>query len=160
MSIGGHQSAKSLKEEWLTPPYLLKALGEFDLDPCAPIIRPWDTAKKHYTIADNGLNKEWKGRVWLNPPYGKKTDFWVARMADHNRGIALLFARTETGIFFDRVWYSASALLFLKGRISFHHANGSKSASNCGGPMELIAYGEEDYHRLRECGLEGKFIEP
>jgi len=28
------------KDEWLTPPYIIKALGEFDLDPCAPINRP------------------------------------------------------------------------------------------------------------------------
>ena len=31
--------------EWLTPPYVLDALGEFDLDPCSPVVRPWDTAK-------------------------------------------------------------------------------------------------------------------
>ena len=158
MSIGGHQSPKSLKEEWLTPPWLIEALGKFDLDPCAPIIRPWDTAKKHFTIADNGLNKEWFGRVWLNPPYGRKTDFWLARMADHNRGTALMFARTETNMFFEHIWNSASALLFLKGRISFHHANGTLANHSGGAPSVLIAYGEEDFHALKSCGLEGKFI--
>jgi hypothetical protein len=38
------------KDEWLTPPEIIKSLGEFDLDPCSPINRPWDTAKNHYTI--------------------------------------------------------------------------------------------------------------
>lgn len=33
------------KEEWLTPPYILEALGGFDLDPCAPEFRPWDMGK-------------------------------------------------------------------------------------------------------------------
>ena len=28
------------KSEWLTPPEVIAALGEFDLDPCAPINRP------------------------------------------------------------------------------------------------------------------------
>jgi hypothetical protein len=56
------------KDEWLTPPPLIQALGEFDLDPCAPIKRPWDMAKNHYTIEDDGLEKDWFGRVWLNPP--------------------------------------------------------------------------------------------
>jgi len=29
-------------------------------------VRPWDTAAKHYTINDNGLQQPWAGRVWLN----------------------------------------------------------------------------------------------
>lgn len=31
-------------QEWLTPPDILRALGPFDLDPCAPVNRPWDMA--------------------------------------------------------------------------------------------------------------------
>lgn len=49
------------KDEWLTPPYITEQLGPFDLDPCSPIDRPWPTAKKHYTILDDGLNKTWGG---------------------------------------------------------------------------------------------------
>lgn len=41
MSMGGHQSAAMLKDEWLTPPHILRALGPFDLDTCAPVNRPW-----------------------------------------------------------------------------------------------------------------------
>lgn len=43
--MGSHQSARMKNDEWLTPPHVLKALGEFDLDPCAPITRPWEIAK-------------------------------------------------------------------------------------------------------------------
>ena len=60
--MGGHQSARMQKDEWLTPPEIIKALGPFDLDPCAPVVRPWDTAKIHYTTTDNGLQREWRGR--------------------------------------------------------------------------------------------------
>lgn len=37
--------------EWLTPPSIIAALGEFDLDPCAPraAVRPWNTAYRHFT---------------------------------------------------------------------------------------------------------------
>lgn len=70
---------QSGKDEWLTPPSIIKALGEFDLDPCSPINRPWDTAKEHYTILDNGLLKPWKGRCFVNPPYGKETKKWLQR---------------------------------------------------------------------------------
>ena len=65
-------NTKTGKDEWLTPPPILQALGEFDLDPCSPINRPWDTANNHLTINDNGLSQTWGGistRVWCNPPY-------------------------------------------------------------------------------------------
>ena len=42
--------APGKKDEWLTPPGILNRLGEFDLDPCTPIDRPWDTAKLHYNV--------------------------------------------------------------------------------------------------------------
>lgn len=54
-----------LNDEWLTPPELLRALGPFALDPCAPVVRPWDTAERHYTVEDDGLSIPWVGRVWL-----------------------------------------------------------------------------------------------
>lgn len=69
MSLSSHQSAKMKNDEWLTPTYILRTIGEFDLYPCPPIVRPWDTAAQHYTVRDDGLSKPWAGRVWLNPPY-------------------------------------------------------------------------------------------
>jgi hypothetical protein len=48
-------------DEWLTPPEIIKSLGVFDLDPCSSIIRPWNTAIKHYNINDDGLNKKREG---------------------------------------------------------------------------------------------------
>lgn len=41
-------------DEWLTPPFIIKALGPFDLDPCSPVNRPWDTAMRHYTKEQGG----------------------------------------------------------------------------------------------------------
>ena len=55
MGLSSHQSARMKKDEWLTPPEILRALGPFDLDPCAPADRPWPTAALHYTVRDNGL---------------------------------------------------------------------------------------------------------
>lgn len=156
--MGGHQSANSVKDEWLTPPDLLKKLGHFDLDPCAPVNRPWDTAAHHLTIQDNGLTREWRGRVWCNPPYGLAAAKWLARLAGHGNGIALIFARTETRMFFDHVWPKADALLFLEGRLYFHHVDGRKAAANSGAPSVLVAYGRNNAEALRECGVPGQFI--
>jgi hypothetical protein len=61
-----HQDGNVGKSELLTPPELIKALGQFDLDPCSPVNRPWQTALNHYTILEDGLLQRWFGRVWLN----------------------------------------------------------------------------------------------
>ena len=73
------------KDEWLTPPAIIAALGEFDLDPCSPVIRPWDTAKTHFDIHADGLKQPWFGRVWMNPPYGDETFIWMKKLADHGK---------------------------------------------------------------------------
>jgi hypothetical protein len=146
------------RDEWLTPPSLLLKLGTFDLDPCAPIERPWPTAKRHFTKLDNGLRKKWTGRVWLNPPYGSETGKWLGRLAEHGDGIAFVFARTETTMFFKHVWGVASAILFLQGRINFHHVSGRRSTRNCGAPSCLIAYGEKNAIKLQASGICGAFL--
>ncbi len=160
-SIGGHQSASAKTHTWLTPPDILDALGSFDLDPCAcPDPRPWSTAETHWTREDAPLKREWFGRVWLNPPFGPKplVTAFMKRMAQHRRGIALLFARTETELFFDTVWTQASAVLFLKGRPHFHRADGKRASANSGCPIVLVAYGLTDMDILRDCSLAGRFL--
>lgn len=131
------------KDEWLTPPHIIQALGEFDLDPCAPISRPWPMAKEHYTIMDNGLLKPWHGRVWLNPPYGRETFRWMDRLAAHGSGIGLIFARTETKGFHRSIWQKAHSVFFFEGRISFHHADGS-AGQRPNAPSCLVSYSKED----------------
>lgn len=158
MSMGGHQSHRMIKDEWLTPPWLMEKLGRFDLDPCAPIVRPWGTARHHHTILDDGLSRDWRGRVWLNPPYGKEAGKWLARLADHGQGTALIFARTETLMFHAQVWNKASALFFFEGRLTFHHVNGEEAKYNGGAPSVLVAYGRADADLLRNCNIKGKFI--
>jgi DNA N-6-adenine-methyltransferase (Dam) len=156
--IGGHQSANMKKDEWLTPPDIVESLGEFDLDPCSPINRPWDTAKRHFNVNDDGLSRQWDGRVWMNPPYGKHTGVWLEKLAQHGNGIALIFARTETKMFFDHVWDKADALLFLRGRLHFHHVDGSRANANAGAPSVLIAYGKENVEALRNIETTGKLV--
>jgi hypothetical protein len=145
------------KDEWLTPPHILKALGDFDLDPCAPINRPWDMAKNHYTIEDNGLMKPWEGRVWCNPPYGKETFRWLDRMADHGNGIALIFARTETIGFHRSIFDKADAIFFFQGRLSFYHVDGRKGGT-ANAPSCLIAYGIKNIVTIENSGLKGKLL--
>lgn len=158
LGMGSHQSARMLKDEWLTPPDLLAHLGSFDLDPCAPINPPWQTAARTFTTLDNGLQQEWAGRVWMNPPYGLEAALWLEKLAAHGNGMALIFARTETKMFFDHVWAKADALLFLRGRLYFHHVNGDRAAANSGAPSVLIAYGAENVECLRKNAGMGQYV--
>lgn len=158
-AMGSHQSASSGSDVWLTPPDLLARLGAFDLDPCAaPIPRPWPTAGRHFTAADDGLRHPWSGRVWLNPPYSRM-EVWLARLADHGQGTALIFARTETRVFHAQVWRRASGLLFLAGRLSFHHADGRRSRENAGAPSVLVAYGDGDAGALAQLADLGAYVD-
>jgi hypothetical protein len=160
MSLSAHQRPhRGASDVWLTPPEIIAALGPFDLDPCAAVDQPWDTAAKHYTIHDDGLSQPWDGFVWCNPPFGPDAAKWLARLAEHGQGIGLVPARTETRWFVAHVWREASAVLFLWGRPHFHHADGRRAKLNSGAPICLVAYGEQARHRLRYCDLGGSYIE-
>jgi hypothetical protein len=151
--LSGHQSAKMKNDEWLTPPEILSNLGSFDLDPCAPAVRPWSTAELHYTSDDDGLSLPWLGRVWCNPPFGREAVKWLARMRDHRNGIALIPARTETAMFYKTVWGHADGVLFMRGRPHFHYVDGRRAPFNSGAPIALVAYGSENFSTLRRSGL-------
>jgi len=157
--MGGHQLNEMKTDEWLTPPEIIKSLGEFDLDPCCPINRPWDTAKKHYSKNDgDGLLLPWLGRVWCNPPYGRVTCDWLEKCSLHGNAIVLIFARMETRMFFNWVWPYASAMLFMQGRIHFYNVDGIRSKANSGAPSVLVAYGEYNSKILGECGIPGIYL--
>lgn len=154
MGLSSHQLTEGKNNEWLTPPGIIRCLGHFDLDPCAPTVRPWSTARLHYTIKDDGLSKEWTGRVWLNPPFNRyRVHEWMHRMATHGDGVMLIAARTETKAFFDHVWNAADSVLFLRGRPHFHYVDGTRAPFNSGAPICLVAYGASNTQALIESRL-------
>jgi hypothetical protein len=156
--IGSHTRAvRGATDCWLTPPEVIRALAPFDLDPCAAPGQPWTTAKHQYTPPQDGLQLPWFGRVWLNPPYGQQTGLWLDRLSQHGNGIALVFARTETAMFFEHVWSKVAGVLFLEGRLYFCQLDGTRAKGNAGGPSVLLAYGAENAQVLQGCSLEGAY---
>lgn len=156
--IGGHQSANITTNEWLTPQYVISSLGKFDLDPCAPVVRPWPTADNHYTILDNGLDKEWFGRVWLNPPYGNEMKEWLIKMSEHGNGISLIFNRSDRNDVQDYCLAKADSMLLVRQRFTFYRTDGSKASANGGAPNVFFSYGEMNAEALEECGIKGTHI--
>lgn len=160
-SIAGTHSGRAITHDWITPRFIIEALGgphSFDLDPCQSPTQPWPCAERGIVQPVDGLAEPWEGRVWVNPPYSIHASQWLAKLARHGRGTALIFARTETAMFFDHVWGVASAILFLEGRLHFHYPDGRRAEANAGGPSCLIAYGDEDAAILATSGLCGAFV--
>lgn len=152
---GGNTEATT--HDWLTPPEIISALGGFDTDPCASQFQPWRTAAEQFTIDDDGLAREWRGRVWCNPPYGPHAEKFLRRMAEHGNGVLLIFARTETKSFQKYCWKQADAMLFMAGRIRFRLPGGGL-AGPAGAPSVLIAYGKENADALSMSGIDGYFV--
>lgn len=82
----------STNNEHYTPPFIIEAarkvLGHIDLDPasCALANRTVK-ADRYITQVEDGLSKTWTGRVFLNPPGGRRGSIsgqkkWWRRLAD------------------------------------------------------------------------------
>lgn len=111
--------------EWYTPKHVVAAvsaaMGGIDLDPCADVGKGIPAAA-HFTADDDGLSQPWRGRVYMNPPYGRTIGQWVDKLAEEfeygniAEAIALVPARTDTS------WWAhlpASMVCFVTGRLSF-----------------------------------------
>ena len=146
--------------EWYTPAWIFDELDiEFDLDPCSPYDMESNVpAREKFTLFDNGLSKEWSGRVWLNPPYGRETPIWVDRFINHGNGIALLFSRTDAK-WCQKCMSKATAILFIGGRIEFvpgKENNHKKSRSGAGTIM--FAFGPDCVEALERMKHHGFFV--
>ena len=119
----------SLTDEWATPlDFWTKLDNEihFDLDVCASITNA--KCKKFYTKEQDGLSQPWTGRVWCNPPYGKKLPAWAKACAEYGRGggivVLLVPARTDTRWWRDYCM-TASEIRFVPGRLKFGNSKNS-----------------------------------
>ena len=116
----------SRTDEWATPQDLfdlLNAVFRFTLDVCAT---EENTKCYHYFDKHkNGLNQEWTGTCWMNPPYGRAIAQWVEKAyfsAKHNGAtvVCLLPARTDTRWWHD--FCTKGEIHFIKGRLKFGNA--------------------------------------
>lgn len=157
MNTSFERSAKAT-DEWYTPIHIIDSLGKFDLDPCAPVEPLWKTASRMYNKNDNGLEKKWEGRVWLNPPYSRPLiELFLRKMAEHNNGIALLFNRLDSAMMQDVVLKNATAMKFLRKRIKFYRPDGTEGGSPGRGSV-LFSFGKENAEILKENTLPGIYI--
>lgn len=158
METRQQKNANVSPDEWYTPKWLIDKLGPFDLDPCSPAERPYDTAAVHVTKEQDGLKYDWgQSRVWLNPPYSQPLlRAFVEKLAAHGNGIALLVNRTDNLLFQEVIFPKATSVLFLRNRVKFTRPDGTTGNPFFGSC--LVAFGRYNDEVLRDCGFEGKYV--
>lgn len=154
----GDQSAlfSSESEEWYTPAMYIEAarqaLGDIDVDPASnEYAQRTVKAATYYTKKTDGFNKDWRGHVWLNPPYGNDSDGslagkWAARLIEqYDRGItsaAVLLVNAVT----DRKWFQPLyrfPMCFTNHRIRFEAVGDAPDSPTYG--SAFIYFGNEPY---------------
>lgn len=131
------------ENEWYTPKEHIErarqVMGGIDLDPAtSQEAQKAVKAKKFFTVDDDGLKKQWDGRVWLNPPYAQPfiQQFVEKLVAEYGEGRtteAILLTHNYT----DTAWFhiaagACTAICFTRGRVKFYNANGEIAAPTQG----------------------------
>ncbi len=103
----------SYSPHWRTPPDIYKELDQefhFTLDPCP-----------EYGL-EVGLEIEWTGRVFVNPPYGRQITNWIKKgyESEAEAVVMLLPARTDTAWWHD--YCMKGEIRFIRGRLKFNGA--------------------------------------
>ncbi|MCO5159655.1 MAG: phage N-6-adenine-methyltransferase [Mesorhizobium sp.] len=131
------------ENEWYTPGdhiALARAvLGEIDLDPASShVANQTVKASRFFSQETNGLEQEWLGRIWLNPPYAQPA---IAHFADKmvaeweakrvTAAIVLTHNYTDTA-WFQKLARAATAMCFTRGRVRFVSPTGELAAPTQG----------------------------
>ena len=148
-----HWEAAGKTDEWYTPKYLFDALGcRFDLDVAAS---PGGChVPALYFERHDGLKSEWRGFVWMNPPFGGRNGLipWLEKFSEHGDGIALVPDRTSAP-WFQAYARRASSVLFMTPKVKFERPDGSIGASPSTGTALLSCGAQGDAALRRAQGL-------
>ncbi len=145
-----HVSHNSVENEWYTPSKYIEAaravMGSIDLDPAScELAQETVQAGQYFTIDDNGLTKEWRGNVWLNPPYSKESvGLFAAKLVEEtanlSQAIVLVNNATDTQ-WFHEMASVATAICFIRSRIKFNDKNGTPANTPVQGQVCLYVGG-------------------
>lgn len=155
-----HVTINSHDDEWYTPEQYIEAarfvMGSIDLDPASnDFANETVKATVYYDEAMNGLERDWYGNIWLNPPYSSVLiQKFAEKLVDSKfeQAIVLVNNATETG-WFRRLADEADAVLFTTGRIKYRKRDGEHGTPLQG--QAFLYYGNRPETFLRVFGQFG-----
>tara|TARA_R110000851_G_C13100092_1_gene568092 strand:- start:765 stop:1280 length:516 start_codon:yes stop_codon:yes gene_type:complete len=150
-----HWESTGASDEWFTPQYIFDALGcRFDLDVAAPAGFTTHVPADLFITA-NSLETQWRGFVWMNPPFGGRNGLtpWLERFTSHGDGIALVPDRTSAP-WFQWAFGSAQRALFIAPKVKFERPDGSIGKSPSTGTV-LLSMGERGAEALKQGHING-----
>ena len=130
-----HVTNNSGNNEWYTPKEYVeiarKSMGSIDCDPASSeVANKTVQSEVFYTCDDDGLQKDWNGNVWMNPPYSTDlinqfSEKLINQIEQGNtkQACVLVNNATETK-WFQLMAEKAQAIWFIKSRIKFLNASG------------------------------------
>ncbi len=143
-----HEQAVGKTNEWYTPRYVFEAMNVvFDLD-VAPARSPAPAEGFCREDLLDGLRDEWRGFVWMNPPFGGRNGLvpWIERFFRHGNGVCLVPDRTSAPWWQDAA-RNVDAILFVASKIKFLDAFGVPGTSPAQGTC-LMARGVQGINAL------------
>jgi ParB family transcriptional regulator, chromosome partitioning protein len=138
MAAKPHVTNNSGENEWYTPSEFINSarevMGSIDLDPAScEHANKTVAAAKYFSIDDDGLSQEWRGNVWMNPPYsGGLISKFIAKLNESvengavTQAVVLVNNATETQ-WFAALVKNASAIVFPTSRIRYLSVRGEEN---------------------------------
>lgn len=133
----------------LTPGYVLEPVrqalgGVIGLDPCTTPANPVG-AEQFYCPPADGAAERWPAAtIFVNPPYSKARERWVHKCIQAavagSAVILLMPAATDTRIF-QKAMDSATAVVFIRGRVKFGVLRPNRRQVAASHPSALIGWG-------------------
>lgn len=124
-------------EEWYTPKKYIdmarEVLGRIDIDPASNAFANQTVqATTYYTKEDDGLTKEWQGKMWLNPPYSSIIAEFINKTCNSDVEAIVLTNNSTDTKWFAQGANHCNAICFTYGRINFYNDTDKKSSPTNG----------------------------
>jgi hypothetical protein len=143
--------------EWYTPVEWIEraraVMGTIDCDPAsAAYAQKMVNSATWFDKERDGLKHDWRGNVWLNPPYGRGLiEPFIKKLLSESpnveQAIVLTDSRTDTH-WFHELCSSANALAFTKGRINFYSESAASSSPVTGSASTYIGHNVERFRAV------------
>ncbi|MEO5350995.1 MAG: Rha family transcriptional regulator [Magnetococcus sp. YQC-3] len=147
--------------EWYTPSEWIErarqAMCSIDVDPASnAVAQNTVQASEWYDQERDGLQQEWHGNVWLNPPYARGLiEAFVERLLEQyqtgntQQAIVLVDNRTDTR-WFQQLCSVASAVAFTKGRVNFYNETVESSSPANGSAFIYLGQNPQAFRQAFE----------